>query len=173
VPPGLDLTTTVYACWRAGAAIVVADAGLGWRQMADALRSADPDYLIGIPPAVVAAAVLKLPGIRFVAGELPRSMRRLLRVEHSLDELAAGGDPSPAPSSDEAAVLFTSGATGPPKGVVYQHHQLLAQLELLRGLCNITRVIDWWQHSPRSRCTARLRYWRRRSADGCHQTWHS
>jgi olefin beta-lactone synthetase len=138
VPPGLDLTTTVYACWRACAAIVVADAGLGWRQMADALRSADPDYLIGIPPAVVAAAVFKLPGIRLVAGELPRSMRRLLRVEHSLDELAAGGDPSPAPSSDEAAVLFTSGATGPPKGVVYQHHQLLAQLELLRGLCTIT-----------------------------------
>jgi acyl-coenzyme A synthetase/AMP-(fatty) acid ligase/pimeloyl-ACP methyl ester carboxylesterase len=138
VPPGLDLTTTVYACWRASAAIVVADAGLGWRQMADALRSADPDYLIGIPPAVVAAAVFKLPGIRLVAGELPRSMCRLLRVEHSLNELAAGGDPSPAPSSDEAAVLFTSGATGPPKGVVYQHHQLLAQLELLRGLCNIT-----------------------------------
>jgi olefin beta-lactone synthetase len=86
----------------------------------------------------VAAAVLKLPGIRLVAGELPRSMRRLLRVEHSLDELAADGDPSPAPSSDEAAVLFTSGATGPPKGVVYSHSQLLAQLELLRGLCNIT-----------------------------------
>lgn len=137
VPPGLDLTTTVYACWRAGAAIVVADAGLGWRQMADALRSADPDYLIGIAPAVVAAAVLKLPGIRLVAGELPRSMRRLLRVEHSLDELAAGGDPSPAPSSDEAAVLFTSGATGPPKGVVYSHSQLRAQLELLRSVCNI------------------------------------
>jgi olefin beta-lactone synthetase len=138
VPPGLDLTATVYASWRAGAAIVVADAGLGWRQMADALRSADPDYLIGIPPAVVAAAGLKLPGIRLVAGELPRSIRRLLRVEHSLDELAARGDSSSAPSSGEAAVLFTSGATGPPKGVVYQHHQLLAQLELLRGLCSIT-----------------------------------
>jgi olefin beta-lactone synthetase len=138
VPPGLDLTTTVYACWRASAAIVVADAGLGWRQMADALRSADPDYLIGIPPAVVAAAVLKLPGIRLVAGELPRSTRRLLRVEHSLDELATRGDFSSARSSGEAAVLFTSGATGPPKGVVYQHHQLLAQLELLRGLCSIT-----------------------------------
>ena len=51
VPPGLDLTATVYACWQAGAAIVVADAGLGWRRMADALRSADPDYLIGIPAA--------------------------------------------------------------------------------------------------------------------------
>ena len=90
VPPGLDLTATVYACWQAGAAIVVADAGLGWRRMADALRSADPDYLIGIPAAVAAAAALQLPGIRLVAGELPKTIRRLLGVAHSLDELATG-----------------------------------------------------------------------------------
>ena len=31
VPPGADLTAAVYACWRAGAVIVVADAGLGLR----------------------------------------------------------------------------------------------------------------------------------------------
>ena len=83
VPPGLDLTAAVYACWQAGAAIVVADAGLGWRRMADALRSADPDYLIGIPAAVAAAAALKLPGIRLVAGEIaqddpPAAGRRAL-----------------------------------------------------------------------------------------------
>ena len=163
VPPGLDLTTTVYASWRAGAAIVVADAGLGWRKMADALRSADPDYLIGIPPAMAAATALKLPGIRFVAGELPRRVRRLMGVEYSIGELAARGHmgaeafdkyraaPVEAPTdvpfdelrahenhSGEAAVLFTSGATGPPKGVVYCHHQLLAQLDVLRNLCDIT-----------------------------------
>jgi acyl-coenzyme A synthetase/AMP-(fatty) acid ligase/pimeloyl-ACP methyl ester carboxylesterase len=150
VPPGLDLTTTVYASWRAGAAIVVADAGLGWRKMADALRSADPDYLIGIPAAIAAAAAFKLPGIRLVAGDLPRPMRRLLGVEHSIDELAAPGDRGSAPfdtgrepadtngaRSSEAAVLFTSGATGPPKGVVYCHHQLVAQLDVLRALCDI------------------------------------
>jgi acyl-coenzyme A synthetase/AMP-(fatty) acid ligase len=150
VPPGLDLTTTVYSSWRAGAAIVVADAGLGLRKMADALRSADPDYLIGIPPAVVAAAALKLPGIRLVAGDLPRPMRRVLGVGHTIAELAAFDDRSSAPfdtgrkpdetngtRSSEAAVLFTSGATGPPKGVVYCHDQLLAQLDVLRGLCDI------------------------------------
>ncbi len=150
VPPGLDLTTTVYASWRASAAIVVADAGLGWRKMADALRSADPDYLIGIPPAVAAAAFLKLPGIRLVAGELPRRVRRLVGVEYSIDELTAPGDRGSAPfdtgrepadtngaRSSEAAVLFTSGATGPPKGVVYCHHQLVAQLDVLRALCDI------------------------------------
>jgi olefin beta-lactone synthetase len=150
VPPGVDLAATVYACWQAGAVIVVADAGLGWQRIADALRSADPDYLIGIPAALAFAAAFRLPGIRLVAGELLGSIRRLLAVGHSIEELAspadhssarfdtqqADGDPNGAQS--EAAVLFTSGATGPPKGVVYRHHQLRAQLEQVRSLCDIT-----------------------------------
>jgi acyl-coenzyme A synthetase/AMP-(fatty) acid ligase/pimeloyl-ACP methyl ester carboxylesterase len=150
VPPGLDLTATVYACWRAGAAIVVADAGLGWRRMADALRSSDPAYLIGIPAALAAAAAVQLPGIRLLAGWLPKPLRRVLGVEHSIDELAtpehrgsvlfddqrADADTRAAQSS-EAAVLFTSGATGPPKGVVYRHHQLRAQVDVLRTLCAV------------------------------------
>ena len=42
--------------------------------------------------------------------------------------------PPPAVGADaEAAVLFTSGATGPAKGVVYRHGQLQAQLETLRA----------------------------------------
>ena len=35
-------------------------------------------------------------------------------------------------------MLFTSGATGPPKGVVYRHSQLRAQVELVRAVCGIT-----------------------------------
>ncbi len=67
VPPGLELTAAVYACWRAGAAIVVADTGLGWRRMAEALRSADPDHLVGVPAAIAAAAALRIPGGRIVS----------------------------------------------------------------------------------------------------------
>jgi olefin beta-lactone synthetase len=151
VPPGIDLTAAVYACWQAGAVIVVADAGLGWRRMADALRSAAPDYLIGIPAAVAAAAAFRLPGMRLVVGQLAEPIRRLLEVRHSIDELGTSAnhriphlDTQPVPigpdgaQSTEAAVLFTSGATGPPKGVVYRHHQLRAQLDQVRTVCKVT-----------------------------------
>jgi cis-3-alkyl-4-acyloxetan-2-one decarboxylase / olefin beta-lactone synthetase len=140
IRPGLDLTAAVYACWRVGAAIVVADAGLGLRRMADALRSADPDWVIGIPAGLAAAAAFGLPGRRLVVGPLPDGLRRALRVEHALDEVIAEGTGvlHRAPDAEaEAAVLFTSGATGPPKGVVYRHRQLAAQLELVRTVCDI------------------------------------
>ena len=45
--PALDLTVAVYACWRVGAVIVVADAGLGLRGLFAALRGAGPDHVIG------------------------------------------------------------------------------------------------------------------------------
>ena len=150
VPPGLDLTTAVYACWRAGAAIVIADAGLGWRRMADALRSADPDYLIGIPAAVAAAAALRLPGNRLIAGKVPQPIRRVLGIEQSIDELSAPRDRHSVPFDTQRARVH-HGCAGErcggavhlrchraAQGVVYRHHQLRAQLEMVRALCGVT-----------------------------------
>lgn len=157
VRPGIELTVAVYACWRVGAAIVVADAGLGLGNLGRALRSADPDHLIAIPAGLLAATALRVPGARILAGSLPGVVRRRLGVSHSLAELEAIGanrghgagsfptsgpsqhlDLSPCPSpDDEAAVLFTSGATGPAKGVVYRHRQLRAQLDLVRAAADL------------------------------------
>ncbi|MFF2317259.1 alpha/beta fold hydrolase [Arthrobacter sp. NPDC058097] len=131
VPPGADLTVALYACLRLGAVVVVADAGLGTRGLSRAVKGATPDFLIGIDKALAAAAVLGWPGRRISVQDLPAARRRILGAETSLAALARRGSglspeaPSPVPGPDaEAAVLFTSGSTGPAKGVLYTHRQL-------------------------------------------------
>ena len=143
VTPGAALTTAVFACWRVGATIVVADAGLGVRGLAHALRSARPDHIIGIPKAVVALGALRVPGRRIVSGSLPGPVDAALHHPPTVAgltargaELRAAGATLPAlpELDDDAAVFFTSGATGPAKGVVYRAAQLQLQVARLAGL---------------------------------------
>ena len=132
VEPSADLTVAVYAVWRAGGVIVVADKGLGFAGMRRALRGASVDHVIGAGPGLAAARAMRLPGTRIAAGRA----RRLLGAVHDLTSLTVLGQSVATPvepdADQECAVVFTSGATGPAKGVVYRHRQVAAQLELLR-----------------------------------------
>ena len=140
VPPSADLTAVLYTCVRIGAVVVVADAGLGVAGLTRAVRGAQADVVVGAVPGLVAARALGWPGRRVSVADLAPTAARALRVEASLpglaqtgrDRLDGGGalPAEPAPDAD-AAVLFTSGSTGPAKGVVYTHAQLEAVVRTL------------------------------------------
>jgi acyl-CoA synthetase (AMP-forming)/AMP-acid ligase II/pimeloyl-ACP methyl ester carboxylesterase len=147
VPPSIELTVALYSVWQAGAVIVVVDKGLGVRGMGRALRSARIDHQIADTAGLLAAGPMRVPGTRISTREVSAALRRVARVSHTLPTLARAGRDLPCPAEwgitesgpeDEAAVVFTSGATGPAKGVLYRHQQIRAQLELIRASYRIT-----------------------------------
>lgn len=141
VPPSIELTVALYAVWRVGAAIVVVDKGLGLRAMGTALRAAHVDHLIAENAGLMAAGPLRVPGTRIAVRPVPAAVRRITGAVRPL----TGGPHDAAPPSTavadedaEAAVLFTSGATGPAKGVLYRQRQVAAQLEVIRSTYGLT-----------------------------------
>jgi acyl-coenzyme A synthetase/AMP-(fatty) acid ligase len=130
VSPSIDLIAVVYACWRIGAVAVIADRGLGLRGLKSAIRASRVKHVIGPVKAIVAARILHWA---------PRaSMIRLSTLSGSpvISKLEYVSAPEPH-ADDPAAVLFTSGATGPAKGVRYTHRQLYAQRDALQKTYNI------------------------------------
>lgn len=143
VRPGIDLIAIVFALLRLGAVPVLLDPGMGSRQLVASLARMEPRAFIGVPLAqvlrLIHARALASVQIAVTVGArwFPRSV--------PLEELVRGGSPpatpllEPVSLDDEAAVLFTSGSTGPAKGVVYTHGMFQAQIRALGELYGFER----------------------------------
>jgi acyl-CoA synthetase (AMP-forming)/AMP-acid ligase II len=130
VRPSLEFFALIFAMFKVGAVPVVVDPGMGIRRMLDCYRATRPEAFIGIPPAH--AVRVLFPGsfgrIRrlltvgrrwFWGGAAYGALRR--RPWEPFEPVDAGKD-------ETAAILFTTGSTGPAKGAVYTHGNFAAQL---------------------------------------------
>jgi acyl-CoA synthetase (AMP-forming)/AMP-acid ligase II len=123
VRPSMEFVALVFALFKAGAVIVLIDPGMGRRNLLRCLTDAEPEGFIAIPPVQAARWLL---GRRFSKARWNVTVGRQWFWDGlTLSQLRALGDPAPichdTAADDPAAIIFTTGSTGPPKGVLYRH----------------------------------------------------
>lgn len=137
VPPGLDLFALAFGMFKTGAVPVLVDPGIGLKHLKACLGNAEPEAFIGVTRAQAARAVFgwARSTIRTKVTVGPRLFwggHTLARVE-ALGAARTAVEIAPTGADEVAAMVFTSGSTGPPKGVVYRHGNFNAQVEAIRS----------------------------------------
>lgn len=142
VKPSLEFFALTFAIFKAGAVPVMIDPGIGIPSLSACLAEAAPEAFIGITKAHLARLALgwarktirtcvwTSPGVTGPGGLSLDDLRRLGASAEPYAMAATRAD-------ETAAILFTSGSTGVPKGAVYTHGNFAAQVDLIRDTYGI------------------------------------
>ncbi len=135
ITPGMEFFITMFAMFKVGAIPVVVDPGMGIDRMLQCLEQGRPKAFIGIEKAHLLRTLkpkyFKAVKIWVTVG------KRWFWGGHTLKELMSHtreAFPKAHTTWDETAtIVFTTGSTGPAKGVVYTHGNFDAQIRQIQS----------------------------------------
>ena len=133
LPVGVDAVVAYRACWRIGAVAVALHPAAGSHQLDRALEQTRPVVTIADPDSGSVRGVVPLPLDDLAAESTGTTSPTAAEGSDAAGHPGTGGTPGDA----DAVVMFTSGSTGTPRGVVHTHGSLrykVSQLSEAHGL---------------------------------------
>ncbi|RXK56873.1 peptide synthase [Oleiharenicola lentus] len=135
VRQGLPLIAAAFALFKLGAVPVIIDPGMGRKNFLACVARSQPRVLLGIPLAQILSHLFRSAfvtvEIRIWASSSATARLSQSKIENPKSKMVDSA------AADLAAVLFTSGSTGAPKGVCYEHGMFEAQVRLVRDTYGI------------------------------------
>lgn len=138
VKPCLDFSIITFALFKIGAIPVLIDPGMGIKNLLRSIKQVRPEAMVSVG---LVHWIRRFKSTPFSDVKIKVSLQKVGGSTHyiykDLEKEKKTFDIYPAKPSDYAAILFTSGGTGIPKGVLYTHEILNAQTEALKEMFSL------------------------------------
>lgn len=138
VKPCLDFSVITFALFKVGAVPVLIDPGMGIPNLLNSVKQVRPEAIVSVGmvhwirrfcPAYFQELKVKI-SLTSVGGSVHHLYDGLTKFSKTFT-------PYKVSPSDPSAILFTSGGTGIPKGVIYTHGILNAQTDALQSMFSL------------------------------------